>query len=116
MRALRARRERQLAALPGVQFNGPREHRLPGIVSASFAGVNGESLVAGLEELAVATGAACDSATGEPSYVLRALGLAPELAQATLRLSLGRFSTEADVDVAAAAIARELQRLRAVAP
>jgi cysteine desulfurase len=114
--ALRDRLERQLAALPGVQFNGHREHRLPGVVSASFAGVNGESLVAGLEELAVATGAACDSATGEPSYVLRALGLAPELAQATLRLSLGRFTTEADVDLAAAAIARELQRLRAVAP
>jgi cysteine desulfurase len=114
--ALRERLEQRLAQLPGVQFNGHRQQRLPGIVSVSFAGVHGESLVAGIEELAVATGAACDSATGEPSYVLRALGLSAQLARATLRLSLGRFTTEAEVDLAAHAIGRELQRLRAAAP
>jgi cysteine desulfurase len=85
-------------------------------VSVSFRGVEGESLLAGLPGLALSSGAACDSATGEPSYVLRALGHGPELAQSTLRLSLGRFTSEPDVDAAAVAIDREVRRLAAVAP
>lgn len=105
-----------LQALGGVRINGAGAPRLPGFVSASFDGVEGESLVAGLPELAVASGAACDSATGEPSHVLRALGLGPELAQATLRLTLGRGTTAADVERAIAAVSREVQRLRAIAP
>ena len=72
--------------------------------------------MAGLSGLALSSGAACDSATGEPSYVLRALGHGPELAQATLRLSLGRYTTEQEVDAAAAAIDREVRRLAAAAP
>jgi cysteine desulfurase len=105
-----------LQALGGVRINGAGAPRLPGFVSASFDGVEGESLVAGLAELAVASGAACDSATGEPSHVLRALGVSPERAQATLRLTLGRGTTAADVECAIAAVSREVQRLRAIAP
>lgn len=110
------RLEGALAATPGVVFNGHREQRLPGLVSVSFEGVEGESLVAGLAELALSSGSACDSATGEPSQVLRALGHGPELAQATLRLSLGRFTTEPEVDAAARAIDREVRRLASAAP
>lgn len=110
------RLEAALAPIPGIVFNGHRTHRLPGFVSVSFEGVEGESLVTGLPQLALASGAACDSASGEPSYVLRALGHGPELAQATLRLSLGRYSTEQEVDAAARAIGLEVRRLRAVAP
>jgi hypothetical protein len=114
--ALGRRLEAARAATPGVIFNGHRQRRLPGLVSVSFADVEGESLVAGLEGLALASGAACDSASGEPSYVLRALGRPPELAQSTLRLSLGRFTREAEVDAAAEAIDREVRRLAAIAP
>ncbi len=110
------RLEAALAGIPGIVFNGHRESRLPGLVSVSFHDVEGESLVAGLPGLALSAGAACDSATGEPSYVLRALGHGPDLAQATLRLSLGRYTTEQDVDAAAAAIDLEVRRLAAVAP
>ncbi len=110
------RLEAALAATPGVVFNGHRSQRLPGLVSVSFHGVEGESLVAGLPGLALSSGAACDSATGEPSFVLRALGHGPDLAQATLRVSLGRFSTEQDVDAAARAIDHQVRRLAAVAP
>ncbi|MCU0760017.1 MAG: aminotransferase class V-fold PLP-dependent enzyme [Steroidobacteraceae bacterium] len=114
--ALGRRLEAALASTPGVIFNGHRQRRLPGLVSVSFVDVEGESLVAALEGLALSSGAACDSASGEPSYVLRALGRPPELAQSTLRLSLGRFTTEAEVDAAAAAIDREVRRLAAIAP
>jgi cysteine desulfurase len=105
-----------LLAIGGVRINGAGAPRLPGFVSASFEGVDGESLVAGLAELAVAGGAACDSATGEPSHVLRALGVGAGLAQATLRLTLGRGTTADDVELAIAAVRREIGRLRAIAP
>jgi cysteine desulfurase len=114
--ALAGRLSAQLASLPGLRFNGHPGRRLPGFLSVSVEGVEGESLLAGLGELALSSGSACDSALAEPSYVLRAIGLSSGLAQATLRISLGRFSTEADVDLAAAAIRREVVRLRAVAP
>jgi len=78
--------------------------------------VEGESLVTGLEELAVSTGSACNSASAEPSYVLRALGRDSQLAQSSLRFSLGRFTTEADIDIAAVAVRREVTRLRAASP
>jgi cysteine desulfurase len=105
-----------LAGLPGLRFNhapgGPPEG-LPGLVSISIEGVEGESLLAGVPELAVSSGAACDSRSGEPSHVLRALGLAPSLAQATLRIMFGRFSRAAEADLAAAAIRRAVLALRA---
>ncbi len=105
-----------LLGIGGVRINGAGAPRLPGFVSASFEGVDGESLLAGLPELAVASGAACDSASGEPSHVLRALGLDAGLAQATLRLTLGRSTSSADVELAIEVIHREVCRLRALAP
>ena len=113
---LRQRLWQGLADLPGVLHNGHPQHCAPGILNLSFTGVEGESLVDGLSELAVSTGSACNSSSGEPSPVLRALGRDTQLAQASLRLRLGQTSTAADVDVAIAAIRRELSRLRALSP
>ena len=105
-----------LARLGGVHLNGNEALRIPDILSVSFEGVEGESLMTGLTELALATGSACSSATGEPSYVLRALGRGSQLAQSTLRLSLGRGTTEAQIDQAVEVISREVKRLRAMSP
>jgi cysteine desulfurase len=113
---LRERLWRGLAPLGGVQLNGEGAACVPGILSASFEGVEGESLLAGLRELAVATGSACNSASAEPSYVLRALGRSTQLAESSLRLSFGRFSSPDDIDVATNAIRREVVRLRALSP
>ena len=113
---LRERLLEGLAGLPGVLLNGDRLRRAPGILNLSFEGVEGESLYSGLAELAVSTGSACSSATGEPSPVLRALGRDTQLAQSSLRFSLGRGSSVADVDAAIAAVRRELGRLRALSP
>jgi len=113
---LRERLWQGLAALGGVHLNGQAAPRLPGILNVSFEGVQGESLVAGLSELALSTGAACSSASPEPSYVLRALGRDVQLAQSSLRLSVGRFTSEADVDRALEALRREVRRLRALSP
>jgi cysteine desulfurase len=113
----------RLEGLPGLRFNHASTGHaapdpaaptgLPGLLSISVEGVEGESLLAGLSEVAVSSGAACDSASGEPSYVLRALGLAPELAQATLRIMFGRHNRPADADLAAAALRRTVLALRA---
>jgi cysteine desulfurase len=105
-----------LGALPGTYLNGAGAPRVPGIVNVSFEGVQGESLVAGLTELAVSTGAACSSDSADPSYVLRALGRDVPLAESSLRFSLGRNTGEADVDLAVRAVERELLRLRALSP
>jgi hypothetical protein len=114
--ALRDRLQAGLAGLPGVLLNGDPVHRSPAILNLSFEDVEGESLYAGLPELALSTGSACNSASGEPSFVLRALGRDTQLAQASLRFSLGAGSSEADVDAAVAAVRRELARLRALSP
>ena len=114
-RDLAARLWRELESIDAVEFNGHRGERVPGLLNFSFPGVEGESLITGLPEIAVSTGSACSSATREPSYVLRALGRSTELAQSSLRLSLGRFTTAADVDAAATAIRAEVSRLRALA-
>jgi cysteine desulfurase len=114
-RDLANRLKRELESIPGVSFNDRHPDGVPGLINASFDGVEGESLVTGLPEIAVSTGSACSSATREPSYVLRALGRSTELAQSSLRLSLGRFTTAADVDAAATAIRAEVSRLRAFA-
>lgn len=116
LRALRERLWGQLRELGDVYLNGEGAPRVPGILNVSIAGVEGESLVTGLPELAVSTGSACNSASGEPSYVLRALGRDPELAQSSLRLSFGRFTTPEEIDTAAAAVRREVERLRAESP
>ena len=114
--ALRDRLWRRLQRLGGVHLNGEDAPRLPEIVNVSFEGVEGESLVTALTSLAVTTGSACSSASGEPSYVLRALGRNTQLAQSSLRFSLGRGTTEADVDQAAAMVVERVERFRAVSP
>jgi cysteine desulfurase len=113
---LRDRLWGRLSALGGVHLNGAGAPRLPGILNVSFEGVEGESLVTGLPQLAVSTGSACNSFSGDPSYVLRALGRDSQLAQSSLRLSFGCHTTEADIDLAAGAIVAEVRRLRALSP
>jgi cysteine desulfurase len=114
--ALSERLWQGLAALGGTHLNGADAPRVPGIVNVSFEGVHGESLVAGLPALAVSTGAACSSDSPDPSYVLRALGRNAQLAQSSLRFSLGRPTTDADIDLALRAVRSELTRLRALSP
>jgi cysteine desulfurase len=116
LEGLRERLWRQLAPLGDLHLNGEGAPRVPGILNVSFAGVEGESLVSALTDLAVSTGAACNSESREPSYVLRALGRNARLAESSLRFSVGRFTTEADVDHAAAVVSREVVRLRALSP
>ncbi len=113
---LRGRLWRGLEALGGTHLNGAAAPRLPGILNVSFEGVHGESLVGELDALAVSTGSACSSASGDPSYVLRALGRNTQLAQSSLRFSLGRPTGESDVDAAVAAVSEALARLRALSP
>jgi cysteine desulfurase len=113
---LRDRLWRGLEVLGGTYLNGAAAPRLPGILNVSFEGVHGESLVGALDGLAVSTGSACSSASADPSYVLRALGRNTQLAQSSLRFSLGRPTDESDVDAAVAAVSEALGRLRALSP
>jgi cysteine desulfurase len=110
--ALRDRLCNALLDLGGVMLNGAPEARVCGILNLSFAGVDGETLLLALDDIAVSTGSACTSETVEPSYVLRALGVPDELAHASLRLSLGRFTTDAEVDHAISRIRDVVSRLR----
>jgi cysteine desulfurase len=113
---MRERLSAGIARLGGTHLSGAAAPRVPGIVNVSFEGVQGESLVAGLTALAVSTGAACSSGTPDPSYVLRALGRDVQLAQSSLRLSLGRFTVEADIDLALEALGHQVARLRGISP
>ncbi|HEV7714460.1 MAG TPA: aminotransferase class V-fold PLP-dependent enzyme, partial [Steroidobacteraceae bacterium] len=114
--ALRDRLWHRLQRLDGVHLNGAGAPRLPEMLNVSFEGVDGESLVTALQSVAVTTGSACSSASGEPSYVLRALGRSTQLAQSSLRFSLGRGTSEADIDNATDAVCRQVLRLRSVSP
>lgn len=110
---LRDRLERALLALEGARVNGSREHRLPQTTNISFQGVDGDALLAGLgKNVALSSGSACTSASLEPSYVLKALGLDDDLAHASLRLGLGRFTTADEVDYAIGEIGKTVRRLR----
>jgi cysteine desulfurase len=112
---LRQRLWRGLSALGGVLRNGDEANSVPQILNASFADVQGESLLAAvLPHIAVSAGAACTSAVREPSYVLRALGRDERLAESSLRFSLGRFTEERDIDAAVAAVAQAVTRLRKI--
>jgi len=102
--------------LDEVYINGSTEHRLPGNLNISFAYVEGESLLMGINDIAVSSGSACTSATLEPSYVLKALGTGDELAHSSIRFGLGRFNTEAEVDYVAARIVETVRRLRELSP
>lgn len=112
LRSLRAQLLAGLSDLEGVSLNGHPELHAPGIINLAFAGVDGESLLLSLRELAVSSGSACTSASMEPSYVLRGLGLADHLAQSSLRISLGRYTTEQDVEIAAGCLRRAVTTLR----
>jgi cysteine desulfurase len=87
-------------------------HRLPHNLNVSFAGVDGESLLMGLKEVAVSSASSCSSATSEPSYVLKALGVGEDLAQASIRFGLGRFNTEEEVDYVIEQVVETVNRLR----
>lgn len=102
--------------LADVVLNGDETHRLPGSLNLSFAGVEGEGLMMGINNLAVSSGSACTSASLEPSYVLRALGVDEEMAHTSLRISFGRFTTEDEVKAAANKIIQEVTRLREMSP
>lgn len=112
LRALRAQLLGGLADVPGWQLHGQAEGGVPGIVNLGFAGVDGESLLLALRQIAVSSGSACMSATLEPSYVLRAMGVADDMAQSALRLSFGRFSTAQDIGTALESLVRTLNHLR----
>ena len=104
------------ARLPEVYLNGDLEQRIPGNLNISFAYVEGEGLMMGIKDLAVSSGSACTSASLEPSYVLRALGVDVELAHTSLRIGFGRFTTEAEIDYALERIVGEVTRLRSMSP
>jgi cysteine desulfurase len=102
--------------LPDIYVNGDLEHRIPGNLNISFAYVEGESLMMGIKGLSVSSGSACTSASLEPSYVLRALGVDEELAHTSLRFGLGRFTTEQEVDTAVEELVRHVTKLREMSP
>ena len=113
---LRARFWDGLKDLQEVHINGDVDRRLPGALNVSFAFVEGESLLMSLKDLALSSGSACTSASLEPSYVLRALGLNDELAHSSLRFSFGRFTSEADIDHAITQVRRAVEKLRELSP
>jgi cysteine desulfurase len=106
----------RLESLGGVTINGEQAPRVPHILNISFDGLDGESLMSALPGLSISSGAACNSALGEPSSVLRALGRSVRQAESALRFSFGRFNTEADIEAAALQVRAAVQRLRAVSP
>lgn len=101
-----------LATLDGVQLNGHPQQRAPGILNVAFAGVEGETLMLALNDLAVSSGSACNSATVAPSYVVKSLGISDELALASVRFSIGRFTSADDIEFAIGRIAETVTRLR----
>ncbi len=113
---LRDRLEARLLSVPGARVNGSRDHRLPNNLNISFPGVDSESLLMALPEVAISSGSACSSATLAPSHVLRAIGLPEDASRAAVRFGLGRFTTEDDVDYAAERVAQAVMRLRALSP
>ena len=110
---LRDRLEQGLLAIGGATVNGSTQHRLPHTTNISFADVDGEALLAGLgKDVALSSGSACTSASMEPSYVLKALGLPDDLAHSSLRLGLGRWTTDEEVDYAISRISETVEKLR----
>jgi len=109
-------KDRLLASLDEVYINGTMEHRLPNNLNISFAFVEGESLLMGINDIAVSSGSACTSATLEPSYVLKALGAGDDIAHSSIRFGLGRFNTEEEVDYVAAKVIDVVNKLRELSP
>jgi cysteine desulfurase len=102
--------------MEAVYLNGDWEHRVPHNLNVSFAYVEGESLIMALKDMAVSSGSACTSASLEPSYVLRALGLNDELAHSSIRFSIGRFTTEEEIDYVISVIRNAIEKLREMSP
>jgi len=109
-------RQGLLGAVEGVTVNGSLEHRLPACLNVSFAQVEGEALMMAVRDVAVSSGSACTSASLEPSYVLRAMGVPDDLAHASIRFGLGRFNTAEEVDFAVDLFARKVAKLREMSP
>ncbi|MCC7496879.1 MAG: IscS subfamily cysteine desulfurase [Bryobacterales bacterium] len=117
LKGLRDRLKARLeASLDEVYVNGTMEHRLPNNLSMSFAYVEGESLLMGINDVAVSSGSACTSATLEPSYVLKAMGAGDDLAHSSIRFGLGRFTTEEEVDYVAGRVTEVVRKLRELSP
>lgn len=114
--ALRDKLENALSQIEESYVNGSTEHRLPHISNISFTYVEGEGLMMGIKDLAVSSGSACTSASLEPSYVLKALGLSDDLAHSSLRFGLGRFTTEEEVDYAIDHVREAVEKLRSMSP
>jgi cysteine desulfurase len=116
IRALRDRLAKGLMEIEEVYINGDMEHRVPHNLNVSFNYVEGESLIMAIKEIAVSSGSACTSASLEPSYVLRALGRSDELAHSSIRFTIGRFTTEADIDFAVNLLKSKVGKLRELSP
>jgi len=114
--ALRSRLLKGIGEMEQIHVNGDLNQRVAGNINVSFAFVEGESLIMALKDLAVSSGSACTSASLEPSYVLRAIGLSDELAHSSIRFSFGRFTTEEDVDFAISKIRHAVDKLRELSP
>jgi cysteine desulfurase len=115
--ALRERlRTRLMSELDMVTVNGSLEHRLPGNLNVSFACVEGEALMMAIKDVAVSSGSACTSASLEPSYVLRALGVEEDMAHSSIRFGIGRFNTEEEVDFVARLVIDKVKKLREMSP
>lgn len=114
--ALRNRLWKGLQTIESVSLNGDLTHAVPNILNVSFNFVEGESLMMAIKDLAVSSGSACTSASLEPSYVLRALGREDELAHSSIRFSIGRFTTEAEVDYAITLLREQVAKLRELSP
>jgi cysteine desulfurase len=114
---LRRRLETELSSrIEVTKVNGHADKRLPNICNISFGFVEGESLMMGVKDIACSSGSACTSASLEPSYVLKALGIGDDMAHSSLRLSLGRWTTEEEVDFAIASIVKAVEHLRSMSP
>jgi cysteine desulfurase len=116
---IRALQQRLLDGLAGIEqtfLNGHPTQRVPHNVNMSFNFVEGESLIMGIKGIAVSSGSACTSASLEPSYVLRALGRSDELAHSSLRMTIGRWTTEAEIDYAVDTIKKNVAKLRDLSP
>jgi cysteine desulfurase len=116
MLVLRDRLLTGMQTIPEVRINGDLARRIPHNLNLSFTFVEGESLLMGMKGIAVSSGSACTSASLEPSYVLRALGLSDEVAHSSVRFSMGRFTTEADIDTAIERVKHTVERLREMSP
>jgi cysteine desulfurase len=116
IRMLRDRLYNGLKDIEEVHLNGDMDQRVPHNLNVSFNFVEGESLIMAIKELAVSSGSACTSASLEPSYVLRALGRSDELAHSSIRFSIGRFTTEEEVDYAIKLLHEKIGKLRELSP